>query len=385
MPMKSTDNWTVLLTGLLVIALACSFTLTSCSTTNSTSRDCPGPSYGTCICGSGAACPAILNEYLYASSGSGEVLTFSVTNSTGALSPIGTVSGPANKGIAQVGEFLFVSDSLHGQLDGFAIGQPGTLSVLSGSPFTAGNSANPQGLASPSGSYFLYAADNGAIDAFTVNSSSGVPTSITGSPFASGTNSYLAVGSYGAFLYSSVDDAPGGIFGFAIASTGALSEIPGSPFLIPGQKVANSQPAGIVANQSYVYAALSGSNQIAAFSINGTTGALTPLANSPVAAGAIPTELVLTDAFLYALNSGDGTISGYSWNSSTGLLTPAAGSPFAISGTTLASDSFGQYLYVSGASGIQAYSIDGNTGNLTAVSGSPFAASAVVGLIGLDE
>jgi len=148
--------------------------------------------------------------------------------------------------------------------------------------------------------------------------------------------------------------------------------------------VANSQPAGIVDNGAYVYAALSGSNQVAAFSI-GSTGALTALAGSPFAAGSAPTAMAIADNFLYTINSGDGTISGYSVNSSTGVLTPLAGSPFAIAGTALTADFSNQYLYVTGANGIAAFSIGSMTGNLTAVSGSPFPGSGLVGLTVVGE
>jgi len=345
----------------------------------------PSAGSGTCVCevnGAGA-CPAQLNEYLYTSGGSGQVLTFDIAPLTGALSgPTSTLSGPASTGIALASsQFVYVSDPSHGQLDGFSIGQDGTLNTLAGSPFSVGQSISPQRLASATnGSMLLYATDDGGVDAFSI-SSTGIPMVVSGSPFPSGTNSYLTTEPNGQYVYTSIDDPPGGIFGFTIGSTGALSEIAGSPFRIPGQTVANSQPAGIVDNELYVYAALTGSNQIAAFSVTQSTGALTPIANSPFSAGNGPTALALTNSFLYAINSADSTISGYSINSSTGALTPLANSPFAIAGTALSADFRGQYLYVSGATGIQAYSVASSTGDLTAIAGSPFSASGVLSLV----
>lgn len=388
MPENTIGNpsWLLAASALLLIFLI------SCGSSTHVVCNPPSSASGTsATCGCGgtatAACPLQPNEYLYTSGATGQVLAFNITAGTGALSsPISTMTGPASMGIALVeDEFVYISDPLHAQLDGFSLSQSGALNTLTGSPFSLGNPSIPQGLASPTnGLNLLYAADGGAVDAFSI-SGSGVPSVISGSPFPSGTNLYLATDPDGEFVFTSVDDPPGGIFGFTIGSTGGLTEIPGSPFGIPGQTVANSQPSGIVANELYVYAALTGSNQVAAFSITSGTGVLTPVANSPFPAGAEPTALVLTNNFLYVINSLDFTISGYSVESSTGALAPLATSPFSIAGTALATDFFGQYLYVSGPTGIQAFIVDSTSGDLTPITGSPFAASDVVSLIVVQE
>lgn len=50
--------------------------------------------------------------------------------------------------------------------------------------------------------------------------------------------------------------------------------------------------------------------------------------------------------FLYVANTMAGTISGYSINPTTGALSPLAGSPFAISATSLATDlSGGTFMF----------------------------------------
>ncbi|HEY1658905.1 MAG TPA: beta-propeller fold lactonase family protein [Candidatus Sulfotelmatobacter sp.] len=390
MPENTTGNPSRLLAASALLLLP--IFLVSCGSNTRVVCNPPSSASGastTCGCVGTAttACPLQQNEYLYTSGTTGQVLAFNIVAGTGALSsPISTMTGTASMGIALVeDQFVYISDPLHAQLDGFSFGQSGALNTLTGSPFSLGNPSIPQGLASPtSGLNMLYAADDGAVDAFSI-SEAGVPTSIAGSPFPSGTNLYLTTDPYGQFVFTSVDDPPGGIFGFTIGSTGGLTEIPGSPFSIPGQTVANSQPSGIVANELYVYAALTGSNQIAAFSITNGTGVLTQVANSPFSAGAEPTAMVLTNSFLYVINSLDFTISGYSVDSSTGALAPLANSPFSIAGTALTADSFGQYLYVSGPTGIQAFTIDSGSGNLTPITGSPFAASDVVSLIVAQE
>ncbi|MGA7399679.1 MAG: beta-propeller fold lactonase family protein [Candidatus Sulfotelmatobacter sp.] len=338
---------------------------------------CPLAGNSTCTCGQGAsACPVSPGpEFLYAA-GSGQIQAFSIDHNSGALSTVASVAGPASTlGLTAVNnQSLYVSDSTQAQLDGFSINQTtGALTAVMGSPFSTGAFSLPAGLASPAGSDLLYAGDVASVDGFTIDGT-GTPTAISGSPFPSGTNLFLAADPSGKFLYTSIDGPPGSVFAFTIGSTGALTAVSGSPFTIPGQTVLNSRPFGIVDTGSYVYAALSDTNQIAAFSIVSGTGALTPVPNSPFSAGMTPTALVFANGFLYVLN--DGGITGYSINSSNGALTPVAGSPFAIIGDAIAADSFGEYLYVAGLSGIQAFSINSANGTLTPVAGSPFPATA---------
>lgn len=367
---------------LIVAALA--LALTACGTNSPVVCAVPaGSSSGTCTCGSGTeGCPVQPGpEFLYAVS-SGQVLAFNIDHTSGALTAIGSMPGPTiSLGLAAVdNQFLFASDTHNAQLDGFSINQTtGALTALAGSPFSTGTLSFPGDLASPAGSSLLYAADSGTVDAFTI-SAAGVPTALSGSPFVPEINFALTVDPAGKFLYASDDDPPGGVFAFTIDSMGALTAVPDSPFAIPGQAAPDSLPLGIVDAGSYVYAALSNTNQIAAFSIVSGTGALTPVPGSPFSAGTNPTVVILAGNFLYAINSSDrtidGTISGYSINSANGVLTPLSGSPFAIAAISLAADYFGKYLYVNEPTGIQAFSIDPTSGALTPLSGLPLPASA---------
>jgi 6-phosphogluconolactonase len=357
--------------------------LTSCST-STPSIVCGAvnnSSSGVCKCGTGTqACPITPGpEFLYATT-IGQILAFSIDHNTGALTALGSATGPSVTlyPIASVNnQFLYVPDALNAQLDGFSINQTtGALTSL-GSPFSTGGFSLPGGLASPAGSSLLYAADVSRVDAFTI-SASGTPTALSG-PFVSGGNRDLAADPSGKFLYASDLDPPGGVFAVTIDSAGALTAVPDSPFTVP-QTLQNSQPRGIVDTGSYVYLALSGTNQIAAFSIVSGTGALAPVPSSPFSAGTSPTNLAYSSGFLYATNLGDGTISGYSVSSSSGALTPLEGSPFPIVGGSLAADSLGEYLYASEAGDIQAFSINSSSGALTPVSGSPFPANGALNL-----
>jgi 6-phosphogluconolactonase (cycloisomerase 2 family) len=377
----------------LSIVSALSLALAACGTNRTVVCDAPlsSSSSATCTCGSGvAACPIQPGpEFLYATTSAGQILAFSIDrNNSGTLTSIGSVSGPSvGLGLTSVSnQFLYASDPHNSEIDGYSINQTtGALTALAASPFSTGTLSSPGFLAAPPGdlgsspgSSLLYAADSGTIDMFTV-SSAGVPTALSGSPNVPEAGFSIVVDPSGQFLYASDDDPPGGIFAFTTGSTGALTVVPNSPFTIPGQTVANSLPAGIVDNGSYVYAALSQTGQIAAFSLvsvgGAFTGALTPVPGSPFSAGTAPTAVIFAGNFLYAINSSDGTLSGYSINPANGVLTTLSGSAFAIAGASLATDYFGEYLYVAGSTGIQAFDIDSSSGALTSVSGSPFLAT----------
>ena len=293
-------------------------------------------------------------------------MTATINSNTGGFSSTSITTIPLLSSggvVATNAEFLYVSGS--GEILGYSLDPTtGIATPLTESPFTMGIDSAHGMAAAPTGNFF-YVADTDRIDAFTVDNATGVPTPIAQSPFASGNNQQLVVDPSGKFLYASDDDPPGGILAFSIGSDGSLTPLANSPFAIPGQAGANSQPFGIVDNGKFVYTALFGSNQIAAFSIDSGTGALTPVPGSPFASGVNPAVLALSNNFLYAVNELDGSISGYSINSTTGALTPVPDSPFISDSATLTADPSEKYLYVSLSAGILGFDIDPSTGALT--------------------
>jgi 6-phosphogluconolactonase (cycloisomerase 2 family) len=278
--------------------------------------------------------------------------------------------------VATQAGFLYISNSfINGGPDGSQIfvysinPANGIITQIAGSPFFLfPPPVSIQGLAPTPDGQFLYGADDsGNIFAFSLDKATGVPTSLPGSPFPSGPNSQLVVDPSGKFLYATADDAIGSVLAFEIDSGGALSPVPGSPFLIasPTAVALNTEPYGIVDTGSFVYVALSGTNQVAAFSVDGETGTLTHVPDSPFSAGNAASLFAMTNNFLYVVNAGDGTVSAYSINSGTGVLTPVPGSPFGSGGGTLAIDPSGKYLYLGTFKGVQSYNINLATGALS--------------------
>jgi 6-phosphogluconolactonase len=78
-----------------------------------------------------------------------------------------------------------------------------------------------------------------------------------------------------------------------------------------------------------VYVANYFDNTVSEYTINPTTGAVTPIPGSPLAVSQPGFAAVdPSGAFVYVPNSADPSISGYTINAASGALTPIAGSPF---------------------------------------------------------
>lgn len=318
-------------------------------------------------CGPAAACPAP-PQHLFAAGLNGKITSFPVFGGT--LGTPTSISGPqVSFGMAVMGsQFLYASNSVAqpaGSVDAWTINpDSGTLTAVSGSPFSLGSFSLPGGLAANNNAQVLYVADVGGIDALHADAT-GALTALGGSPFPAGTGLYLAVDPFDKFLLASDTTPPGNVLAYMIDSTGALTAVPGSPFPIAG--TTSTQPNQIVVDSSgkFVYVDLLTTNQVAGFSIDASTGALTPVPGSPFSAGKGPLGLATVNNLLYVSNTMDGTISGYTIDPTSGVLTPISGSPFPINAAALTANLLGNFLYTSGVKGLQVWSIDLTTGALT--------------------
>jgi DNA-binding beta-propeller fold protein YncE len=86
-----------------------------------------------------------------------------------------------------------------------------------------------------------------------------------------------------------------------------------------------------------------------------------------------------TGQFAYVANEGSYNVWAYSIDGTTGALTPVAGSPFpaGVAPNSVTVDPTGQFAYVTNGGGsnkVSAFTIDGLTGELAPVDGSPFPA-----------
>jgi hypothetical protein len=209
-------------------------------------------------------------------------------------------------------------------------------------------------------------------------------TRLSGSPFPAGVwASSVVIDPLGRYAY--VGQANANVtYGFTIdASTGNLSPLSGSPFTTgPGLELA-IDPKG-----RYLFATNTNSVTVSAFAINQSTGALTAVSGSPYPTGQGPTNLIVdpTSTFLYVANGSNlaNNISGFRIDQSTGALTPLQGSPFPSGQEPL-------FLAIATPTPISTLGIQfiqpshgGNAGTVTMqIVGSGFETGATVSLTGL--
>ncbi|MGC2408266.1 MAG: beta-propeller fold lactonase family protein [Candidatus Cybelea sp.] len=93
------------------------------------------------------------------------------------------------------------------------------------------------------------------------------------------------------------------------------------------------RPLAIDPTDKFVYVTNDGtsSNNVSAYTVDATSGALTPVVGSPFGAGTGPVGVAVDPKgkFVYEANAQSNNIYGYSIDARSGALTPVAGSPFA--------------------------------------------------------
>jgi len=190
--------------------------------------------------------------------------------------------------------FLYVSNGAAGNISAFAIGASGTLTELSGSPFSVGAGATAAGFAIDPKGQFLYAADsaNNKIASFNV---AGRPLAPVGS-FPAGTQPVaVAVDATSTFVYSA-NHVSNDVSAFK-STSGALTQVAGSPYAVqPNGSTGTPQPIFLTVDvsNSFLYVANSGSSTISAFGIKSSDGTLGLITSSPFFQAIDPTWLVIT-------------------------------------------------------------------------------------------
>jgi len=123
------------------------------------------------------------------------------------------------------------------------------------------------------------------------------------------------------------------------STSGALTPVSGSPFSIPPPSECNAEPYGAAIGPSgqFLYVADYGCSSISIFYLNAATGVPAQISSSPIFintddldCAAEPNDATIdpTGRFFYVADQGCGLISAYSIDSSSGTLTEVMGSPF---------------------------------------------------------
>jgi 6-phosphogluconolactonase (cycloisomerase 2 family) len=300
----------------------------------------------------------VSGKYLYLPFGdvNSVVQGLAINHTTGALTPIPgspfalTAGATADTAVADPqGRFLFAGAEGTGSISVFQIGSNGALTQAPGSPFTdpvklfSADSIAVDGLGK-----FLYAGQldfSTPLDGFTIDQTTGALTEITGAPFNLGV-AQLHADSSGKFLLGvqEIQDFNGAatdqhIYVFSIdPTTGVPTPVVGSPF------ATTSAPFDFVISPNGKFVYVTGNDPVAltispieGYQLDSTTGALTPLANSPFTALPAATQCKFDQSggLMFCATNSQGALSVFSANTSTGAIAhlvdlSAFSYPFAI-------------------------------------------------------
>lgn len=284
------------------------------------------------------------NQFLYAANvSSGTVTTYRIDPLDGHLTIVGTptASGAASPNglfFHPSGNFLYVTNQGGNSVSAFAVASDGTLSAVTGSPFSAGTATTLNGLVVDSTGRFLYVASMGGVGGvvgYSIDSTTGALTLIPGSPFRNTTGGYANTGDgitihlNGRWLYMGLTGVKR-VAAFDIdQTTGALTGI-GTPILNNsttgytdnGGSGANISPDGL-----YFYGTAFSTNgadpkKVIVYAIDQTTGALTRASEADAGGGPNDVRVDTNGAFAYTCNSSNSpSVSAYSRDPATGALT----------------------------------------------------------------
>jgi 6-phosphogluconolactonase len=257
------------------------------------------------------------------------VSAFLIDRSSGALTPVtgspfASGSGPTSVAIDPTSSFVYVTNGAANTLSEYAItAGSGALTAVTGSPFPTG--ASPSAIAAPLDENVVFVANqsDGTVSVFSPLGDAGLTPNLV-PPLATGSGpSSLAIdASDHLYVANSTSDT--------LSAFGQI--FTNQPNTATGSYATGSTPISVAIGplDNFVYVANQGSNNVSAYTLEGTTGALTPLAGSPFAAGNQPSAVAIdpTGAFAFVANAGAGTVSVYAIDAITGALTPISGSPF---------------------------------------------------------
>lgn len=306
---------------------------------------------------------------------SGEVTEFNINGSTGNLSPMtlpAVGAGPNTQTVATdpLGQFAYVPDLGALTIPSYSISTSGLAAIAA--PAT-GN--GPSWATTDTAGAHLYVTMQTDNKLWGYDLSSGVPTNGQAIATTSAGPSFVTTEPSGQYLY--VGDSSGStghIDVFSFGNTG-LTTLVGTVTTGTSMKWIAVDPTG-----RFAYGADPADNLLWEFTISGVNGMLNPNSTPSVSVGTAastpgPGTVAIEPSgkFLYAPNQSLNQIFGYSIDPSTGLLTPlASGTALATTGTmpvALGVDVSGKFLYCINQSSndISIFTINSSTGALTQV------------------
>jgi 6-phosphogluconolactonase (cycloisomerase 2 family) len=329
--------------------------------------------------------------------GSGGGVTYTVGGTVSGLTGSGLVlldNGGDNLAVSATGVFTFSAALANGAAYGVTVKtqpfSPAQNCVVTNGSGTVGaaNVTNVAVVCANGVAHFAYAAnaDDNTISVYSIDSKTGALTAV-GTPVATGLSPHAIAASPDGLHVYVANEMSNNVSAYEVnGATGVLTPIAGSPF------PAGTNPRALAftltaLSGTYLYVVNKGSNDLSAYSVNVSSGALKALTTATYATGTGPSAVLVdySGSFVFVANNGDSNDISVFRIAAGGALTPVVGSPFAAGGSphSLASSTFTDwetyrtlFLYTANVNGISStisgFAVDESTGVLTALSGSPF-------------
>ncbi|GEM_PF-1046417 len=322
--------------------------------------------------------------YAYIACGASGTVDYYSINPSGSLyynQSMASGTNPYALALDPTGRFAFVANFGSNDVSAFTI-EPSNGFMAAAGQFAAG--AQPLSVTvDPTGRFVYVACNDSKIYAYSIHPTYGALTAVAGSPFATaGTGGVrsVTVDPSGRFVFTA--NVAGSLSAYSLnPSTGALTAVAGSPF------AAGALPISVTVDPSsrFAYVANYTSNNVSAFAIDGTSGALSSLGTSPAGTHPQSAQVDASGRFLYVANTGSNDLSTYSIHPVTGALTALTtvsgrgGTSLALANGASPLTYVPTFAYVANTNGgnttgsVSAFGINAGTGALSALSGSPFA------------
>lgn len=268
------------------------------------------------------------NLIYVANQGSDNVSAFTV-GANGLLtavpgSPFAAPLGVTAIAVDPTGRFLYAAGGGGAQIRTFTIAANGSLT----NPVNLALVSNPTQVApvftrTANGLFLNVAGANGgvaSIETFTVNETNGNLTANSISNVAGGTSvDGLSIHPSGTVLVASVEDAganSSSLLPLTVNANGSLTQVNGSAVAL-GFDCGGTALSG----QGVVYVGSDSSNNVSAFTVNGTNGALAALAGSPFAAGQLSNFVALDPrgGLLFAVDFANNSLTNFTVNANGAL------------------------------------------------------------------
>ncbi len=287
--------------------------------------------------------------FLYAPNANGTTIAaFTIDANTGVLTSAGTAATgtkPQTFQIDATGRFAYAATPDSAELYTYAIDQTtGALTEVAGSRVTIGTSIGGMTLERNGRYLYLFNPTPGTISAYAINAATGALTALAGSPFTAGLNAaFAALHPNGKFIYVRysvpAQTSASGLGVFAIdAASGALSQVAGSPFDVTANPMALAfDPTGGYLYASHVRVDNVPEYEMRGYHVNGSTGALSPVAGSPFSSSLYPYPFALdvdgSGQYLYVTSLNSNQLTSYRIDSGDGSLSLLSGAPTNVGST----------------------------------------------------